>query len=460
MCLICLSNPFEIVSNKCKIGTRFSCCGHPVCFKCLDELKENKIKVCPNCRLPLESDPIVAPPARLVALEKNVSLGKVWAMNELAEIYFDTYGMTFNSSLRERGKQLREKAAKLGDFMAQYDLGYMYMYGSDGVDKNEENALKYFKQAANQGLPHAQYQIAKNYLKNVYSNEKGELNDLRKKYTEGMELLRKAADAGDIKSQLFFGVILRNENFIAEAVDYLTKAAEKNKKAQLFLGDHYYLCQLAERNPVKAEKAIEYYEKSLWGKSEIGDDIPSDHSESRAMINLGDLYKEQNNAVKAIFNYSQALSYDKLDKTTFNDVLEKINTLRESMSKECRNCKKAPPGLSQCDRCKSVFYCSRECQVMDWRAKHKSECRTVIIPKIDDEKIKDGKLRNKKALNLNSRRKLVKSSKLIKKRIISMKKRKISVKNHKKFKSQKLTNKSLAKEKKLSKKLKRRHPIS
>ena len=40
----------------------------------------------------------------------------------------------------------------------------------------------------------------------------------------------------------------------------------------------------------------------------------------------------------------------------------------------CDNCKSGS-GDSQCSRCKSVNYCSRECQTEHWRKAHRSECR-------------------------------------------------------------------------------------
>lgn len=50
--------------------------------------------------------------------------------------------------------------------------------------------------------------------------------------------------------------------------------------------------------------------------------------------------------------------------------------------KFCRNCNKSEPtqefqrSLKQCSRCKQAFYCSRECQVADWKD-HKTTCQPV-----------------------------------------------------------------------------------
>jgi hypothetical protein len=48
------------------------------------------------------------------------------------------------------------------------------------------------------------------------------------------------------------------------------------------------------------------------------------------------------------------------------------------MSKNiCRNCNKQGDDHSQCAKCKDAWYCSRECQVADWKNGHKGICGTA-----------------------------------------------------------------------------------
>jgi len=56
-------------------------------------------------------------------------------------------------------------------------------------------------------------------------------------------------------------------------------------------------------------------------------------------------------------------------------------------SKQCAKCSKVE-GLLQCSRCKNIMYCSKECQLADWKL-HKPQCaapplsehvRGIIIP--------------------------------------------------------------------------------
>jgi MYND finger len=66
----------------------------------------------------------------------------------------------------------------------------------------------------------------------------------------------------------------------------------------------------------------------------------------------------------------------------------------EESSSVCFACKKSPTSdqpLKLCGQCKVAGYCSKECQVQDWKRKHKgavcsSYQRMVLKPLIDDEK--------------------------------------------------------------------------
>lgn len=46
----------------------------------------------------------------------------------------------------------------------------------------------------------------------------------------------------------------------------------------------------------------------------------------------------------------------------------------------CASCQ-APEGLAmkhkQCSACKAVYYCSVECQRVDWKAGHKNRCKEL-----------------------------------------------------------------------------------
>jgi hypothetical protein len=55
----------------------------------------------------------------------------------------------------------------------------------------------------------------------------------------------------------------------------------------------------------------------------------------------------------------------------------KENAKQAPKTGRCRHCNSEDLKLElkKCSQCKSVQYCSEECQVADWRAEHKKECK-------------------------------------------------------------------------------------
>ena len=51
---------------------------------------------------------------------------------------------------------------------------------------------------------------------------------------------------------------------------------------------------------------------------------------------------------------------------------------KTSSVKSCWHCKKQSSSLKQCADCIGIFYCSRECQVTDWK-QHKTECTEIFF---------------------------------------------------------------------------------
>ncbi|MFN6018112.1 MAG: tetratricopeptide repeat protein [Verrucomicrobiota bacterium] len=125
--------------------------------------------------------------------------------------------------------------AEQGDALAQHNLGYSY-YAGEGVEKNETEALKWFRKAAKQGLAKAQYNLG-----GFYQSGTG----VEKNETEAVSWYRKASEQGFAKAQFKLGLchmtgkgVVKNE---AEAVRWYRKAAEQgDASAQLNLGDAYF----------------------------------------------------------------------------------------------------------------------------------------------------------------------------------------------------------------------------
>ena len=83
------------------------------------------------------------------------------------------------------------------------------------------------------------------------------------------------------------------------------------------------------------------------------------------------------NYVKAIYWYRQSMK-DNKNEEECKKAEGFIHKLRKALSSYCYSCKKVGEGMKQCDRCFSACYCSRECQIKDWKeGGHKEDCKRV-----------------------------------------------------------------------------------
>ncbi len=120
------------------------------------------------------------------------------------------------------------QAAEQGDAEAQYRLGERYLLG-DGVAMNDEEAYKWFAQAAVQGHRQAQHDLAVHY----------ELNDK----VEALKWWRMAADQGSAEAQRHMGRYYDHgvggvEQNDGEAEKWYTLAAEQgDAPAKQYLAD-------------------------------------------------------------------------------------------------------------------------------------------------------------------------------------------------------------------------------
>ncbi len=155
-------------------------------------------------------------------------------------------GQTLDAQPNEADRKefLGTKArAQKGDAKAQTDLGFMYDKGN-GVAKDETEAVKWYRKAADQGFSKAQYNLGW-----MYSNGRGvAINE-----AEALKWYRKAADQGDESAQLKVGMAYANGHGMrqegaeavkwyqeAEAAKWYRKAAEQgNVVAQSRLGVAY-----------------------------------------------------------------------------------------------------------------------------------------------------------------------------------------------------------------------------
>ena len=147
-----------------------------------------------------------------------------------------------------KGFALFEFLADRGDAESQNNLGWMYDEGR-GVEKSVENANRYYKMAADQGLDKAQYNLAMNY------------DFVLKDYPKAMEYYQLAAAQGHAKAINNIGDMYENargvEQDYARAMEYYQDSLDKGYDYALTSIGYMYENGLGVEPDLA--KAVEYY---------------------------------------------------------------------------------------------------------------------------------------------------------------------------------------------------------
>jgi TPR repeat protein len=158
--------------------------------------------------------------------------------------------------------------AQAGDAESQCCLGAAFHLGRLGVAKDDMEAVKWFRKAAEQNVAEAQFGLGLCY---VYGG------NVAKDYVEAVKWFRKAAEQNVAVAQVFLGSSYANglgaAKDEAEAVKWYRKAAEQNVAlAQYFLGLFY-----AEGRGVAKDEAeaVKWYRKAAeqnyaWAQLNLG----------------------------------------------------------------------------------------------------------------------------------------------------------------------------------------------
>ncbi len=184
------------------------------CYKCGKEY-ENSNKFCPYC-----------------GNKKGISV-----CNDCAHIVAEDHKFCGNCGANNIRWMQEDKIDLLkeslqGDTRAQANLGHCYHEGQ-GVEQSYDEAVKWYRKAAEQGEA-----LAQDLLGDCYYEGHG----VEQSYDEAVKWYRKAAEQGDATAQADLGVCYYKghgvEQSYDEAVKWLRKAAEQgNDSAQNNLKD-------------------------------------------------------------------------------------------------------------------------------------------------------------------------------------------------------------------------------
>ena len=170
-----------------------------------------------------------------------------------------------------------KEVAYAGDVNAQVHLGVIYLTG-DGVAKDDVEAVKWLRKAADQDSP-----LAERYLAEMYFKGRGVPADNE----EAAKWLRMAAEHDDAQSQYNLAVLYTQGQGVPrnlkEALNWMSKAAEQNLAAgEMGLGVAYGNGDGVPPDPVEAAK---WYQKAVDQNYVPADEqsrhAPGDHHECR-----------------------------------------------------------------------------------------------------------------------------------------------------------------------------------
>ena len=130
-------------------------------------------------------------------VNKNIKrLESEFGKEQFSEVQFRLGVYFYSKKDYQEAVKWYRKAAEQGLAEAQYNLGLCYE-GGDGVKKDYQEAVKWWRKAAEQGLAEAQYNLGLCYYNG---------NGVEKDYQEAVKWWRKAAEQGDAMAQCNLGL--------------------------------------------------------------------------------------------------------------------------------------------------------------------------------------------------------------------------------------------------------------
>ena len=232
------------------------------------------------------------------ALKKSAEQGDAKAQYNLGVCYYNGNGV--EKDYQEAVKWWR-KAAEQGDAKAQYNLGVCYSNG-DGVEKDYQEAVKWYRKAAEQGIAVAQFNLGlcydygngiprnkiEAYIWYVLSSKNR--NDYVNKNIKRLESEFGKEQFSEVQFRL--GAYFYSKKDYQEAVKWYRKAAEQgDAEAQFYLG----LCYSNGDGVAKDLK-----EAAKWWRK------AAEQGEAAAQYNLGVCYSNGNGVAK---NYQEAVKW-------------------------------------------------------------------------------------------------------------------------------------------------------
>jgi len=313
-CPICLEPIFDVEDTA-----TFLCCGNKVWKGCSTSLTATADATCPLCRarFPSESE-------QLRIIQSKAEEGKAWA---------------------------------------QYKLGFMFSKGLLGVIADDRKAELLVRKAVDQGYSNAQF-----YL--------GLLELSRDNHSEARRLFETAASQGHMSAvgQLGTLYLLRDgvERDDTKAVRLLTISAKLQKTdSSVHANLGHCFVPGAGGLEMSLVRAVHYM------KSDIEtNEMPSANVKFYAgsLLLLSKRYYPDLEIIPSGYNIApEALFWYRRGD---DDAVPFVEAYESAIKELCACCYEplSTDNRKCCVECRAIYYCSKECQVADWKAGHKKDC--------------------------------------------------------------------------------------
>ena len=198
-----------------------------------------------------EKEILPEPTYREVERSGRRSRKKMWEFYFTAKAFLERDSEKYNP---KKAVGLLIESARLGNAVAKYRLGKMYLYGKE-IEKNLPKAFYWLEAAVKEDNQYAEYLLGKTLLKGA---------EVEREARRGEELLKRSVAQGNRYAAYTLGKALLDGDVLAqnlpEAVRLLTVAADKGFiPAEYMLGKLLYRGEVVKRD---IEKALGYLEQA------------------------------------------------------------------------------------------------------------------------------------------------------------------------------------------------------
>ena len=349
-CPICLES--KPITNFKSMGV-IPCCGGEMCYECFVLNGFSRLKCCPLCRGNSTPDDH----ARLIKLRAE----KGHPLLQLHE------GQNYMNGSEGYPVDI-DKALKLINLAVEqrhpttlHYMGLLYKDGVDGfVPQSDSKTLNFMKQAADLGYTDAMVRVTEIYWgpKMAMGMNSEEDEDLQNAILYTTLAYSQSSQEILMKTEAGCGILAYNMGsmFRNAFTDHYKAFPNLSKLQLIFRAKHYF----EEAAMMGFENAFFYLAATLLDLATFEDRTPS--------VLTYTYY-----APRILFWCRKGAKV----KRTKSQATEMIKDLEKVWKQSCASCwKRADPNndsFKRCARCKSAWYCSKECQVKHW-ASHKSDC--------------------------------------------------------------------------------------